>query len=89
MASQLRFFLLALDLDHHRQTSDQIAKTAGKNVYYLKRLLPTLKKNHQISNLKQAIWQLSQADIMIKSGQMSSQHALIWTITNLFNVEKH
>lgn len=59
------------------QRADQMAKSLGKNPYYLKKLIPTVQKNHTLAQCLDRYQTLSQTDLSIKTGQLKPKLALV------------
>ncbi|MFA5880321.1 MAG: DNA polymerase III subunit delta [Candidatus Margulisiibacteriota bacterium] len=84
IASNIRLYYQILLLLNEKKSIDQIATVLGKNLYYLKRLVPEVRKNFQIVDLEKAFQVLQQKDFEIKSGQLKPEISLLLAVNQIF-----
>jgi DNA polymerase III subunit delta len=76
IASNVRFYFQILCLSEQALSIQDIARSLGKNPYYLKQVLPHVKNKYSVSSLKNAFSLLNKKDIEIKSGKINAKAAL-------------
>ncbi len=76
IVSQIQLFVQLLQLHQRKVPSQDIAKSVGKNPYYIQKLLPALTKAYSLDTVSQLLINLATADYEIKSGKKKPEAAL-------------
>ena len=76
ITANIRLFTQILLADAEDQSQANMAKSLGKNPYYLKRLIPTIKKHHTLPQCKNLYKKLAETDLAIKTGKIKPNLAL-------------
>jgi DNA polymerase-3 subunit delta len=76
VANQIRLFYQLLDLKQKGGSPQTIAKTVGKNPYYIQKLLPPVMKANTLAKLKIDFQHVAAADENIKLGKMRPRAAV-------------
>jgi DNA polymerase-3 subunit delta len=76
IVSQIQLFVQLLQLHQRKVSSQDIAKSVGKNPYYIQKLIPQLAKKYTLDTASQLLINLATADYEIKSGKKKPEAAL-------------
>lgn len=83
MASSIRLYLQMLLALKDGQSAQNMAKSLGKNPYFIQKLLPHVKRHHSIPSLKQALRTLAEADCSLKTGKLKPEDAMIIALSKI------
>jgi DNA polymerase III subunit delta len=81
IASSIRLYYQILLLNDAGESSASMAKKLGKNPYFIQKLLPDIKRRHNLTRLKDALFQLAKADYNLKTGKMKPKDAVICALS--------
>jgi DNA polymerase-3 subunit delta len=76
IVSTLRLYLQILCVMERGESIQDMAQTLGKNPYYLKQLVPAVKKSFTRDKLQSVFLMLRDKDVAIKTGQIAPKTAL-------------
>lgn len=76
IAANFRLYLQLLLLESERKSPDEMGRITGKNPFFIKRLLPPIKKAYTLNPLKHAMVACAKTDLEIKSGVMRPPEAV-------------
>ena len=74
--SQVRLFIQILQLDANQVSPPNIAKTLGKNPYYIQKMLQSLKRGYSLSSVTQWFIELAESDFLVKSGKANPRYGI-------------
>ncbi|MDA1354421.1 MAG: DNA polymerase III subunit delta [bacterium] len=83
MASSVRLYLQMLLLQKEGKTAQNMAKSLGKNPYFIQKLLPDVKRHHTIPALKIALKTLADTDYNLKTGRLKPEDAMILALSKI------
>jgi len=83
IVSNLRLYTQLLALSQSGKSVNDIAKEIGKNAFFLKNVLPDIKRNYSLDDLKNAYRQFADCDYAIKSGKMKPEVAVKLTLSSI------
>ena len=86
ITASYRLYLQILALDSERVPESKLASKIGKNPYFIKKLLPSIRRHYSLPRLTAVYQSLSDCDIAIKSGQQTPKHALTTTLYTCLTV---
>ena len=73
VAATLRMYIQLLDLSQQGYSAEQLGKHLGKHPFFLKQLLPDIKRNYTLAKLTELHQALATLDVDIKTGKINSQ----------------
>jgi DNA polymerase-3 subunit delta len=76
IVSQIRLFIQILHFDASKVPHAKIAKTLGKNPYYIQKILKSLKTAYTLPSLTQWFVELAESDFLVKSGKLNPRHMI-------------
>lgn len=83
IVSNLRLYTQLLSLSQEGKSVNDIAKDIGKNAFFLKNVLPDIKRNYSLPDLKNAVIRFADCDYAIKSGKMKPDVAVKLTMATI------
>ena len=85
VVSQIRFYLQLLDLSAS-QDKNGIARSLGKNPFFIQKLLPEIKRSYSVDDCCEVLSTLQECDLAIKSGQKEPVKAVELALLNLVRI---
>lgn len=83
IVSNLRLYTQLIALSESGKSVNDIAKEIGKNAFFLKNILPDIKRHYSLNDLKSAYRQFAECDYAIKSGKMKPEVAVKLTLASI------
>jgi DNA polymerase-3 subunit delta len=84
MVSQWRLYLQILDGLQRRESFATMAKSIGRQPYYLEKLSGDIRKGYTVAKLTRGLCVMHEADVDIKSGRKRPEEALLLATSYLF-----
>lgn len=82
-AAQLRLLLQIKELQAQKKSFQDIAGVLKRNPYYIKRIMESDLPKYTLAQLKNAYYELQNADFQMKTGQLNPENALICALASL------
>eukprot|EP01047_Picozoa_sp_COSAG01_P003204 COSAG01_NODE_93_length_27013_cov_41.515791_5_plen_321_part_00 len=80
LAANLRFYLQLIACHAEGQSAANMAKTLGKNSYFLQKVLPCVTQAYTLDRVKTLICYLAKLDAQVKGGEIAAKQALILVV---------